>query len=97
LVTFLATAIFGLILAVRRDYALLFNFPINLLFWHVEAGIVMTVVSVFHLSWHFHYYRDLLKSSREKQPIAARQSEGVRDAGEKERTPSAPSPTGDSC
>jgi hypothetical protein len=43
----------------------LFSFPINLLFWHVEAGIVMTVVSVFHLSWHIGYYRDLLRRGRE--------------------------------
>ena len=64
LVTFLSTAIFGLILAVRRDYALLFSFPINLLFWHVESGIVMSVVSIFHLSWHLRYYRDLLKNGR---------------------------------
>lgn len=72
LVTFLITAVFGLILAVRRDYALLFAFPVNLLFWHVEAGIVMTVVSFFHLSWHLKYYRDLLRSAREKTRIARR-------------------------
>jgi len=67
LVTFLTTSVFGIILAIRRDYALLFSFPVNLLFWHVEAGIVMSVVSVFHLSWHFGYYRDLLRRSREAQ------------------------------
>ncbi len=66
LVTFLTTAVFGLILAIRRDYVLLFNSPVNLLFWHVEAGVVMTVVSLFHLSWHLGYYRDLLKRLREK-------------------------------
>ncbi len=66
LVTFLATAVFGLILAIRRDYLLLFNSPISLLFWHVEAGVVMTVVSLFHLSWHLGYYRDLLRRMRQK-------------------------------
>lgn len=66
LVTFLITGVLGLILAIKRDYALLFAFPINLIFWHVEAGIVMTVVSLFHLSWHMSYYRDLLKNVREK-------------------------------
>lgn len=61
LVTFLTTAVFGLILAIRRDYVLLWNSPVNLLFWHVEAGVAMTLVSIFHLSWHFSYYLDLFK------------------------------------
>ncbi len=67
LVTFLTTAVFGLILAIRRDYLLLFSSPVNLLFWHVEAGVVMTVVSLFHLSWHLKYYRDILRRIRDKE------------------------------
>jgi spermidine synthase len=67
LFTFLTTGIFGLILAIRRDYALIFRMPLNLLFWHVEAGVVMTIISLFHLSWHLSYYLDLLKAGREKQ------------------------------
>jgi uncharacterized membrane protein YsdA (DUF1294 family) len=70
LVTFLITGVFGLTMAIRRDYALLFSVPFNLIFWHVEAGVVMTVTSIFHLSWHLNYYRDLLKSSREKASTA---------------------------
>jgi hypothetical protein len=69
LVTFLFVGIFGLILAVRRDYILIFATRINLIFWHVEAGIVMTLISLFHLSWHLSYYRDLLKRSRESASI----------------------------
>ena len=66
LATFLITAIFGLTMAIRRDYVLLFSVPLNLIFWHVEAGVVMTVISLFHLSWHLTYYLDLLKSGRSK-------------------------------
>jgi hypothetical protein len=82
LATFLMTGIFGLILAIRRDYVLLFTMPINLLFWHVEAGVVMTVISLFHLSWHLTYYRDLFKSSREKVS-AAREAKRVQEANKK--------------
>ena len=64
LLTFLFTAVFGLTMAIRRDYVLMFEFPINLIFWHVEAGVVMTFVSVFHLSWHLTYYRDLFRVPR---------------------------------
>ena len=66
LVTFLTTAAFGLVLAIRRDYVLSFRIPFNLLFWHVEAGVVMTLISLFHLSWHLTYYRDLFKNGRER-------------------------------
>lgn len=82
LATFLMTGIFGLILAIRRDYALLFAMPINLLFWHVEAGVVMTVVSIFHLSWHLTYYRDLFKSRRDKLS-AGGETECVQEADRK--------------
>jgi hypothetical protein len=82
LATFLMTGIFGLILAIRRDYVLMFAMPINLLFWHVEAGVVMTVISLFHISWHLTYYRDLLKSSRGKVS-AAGETECVQEADKK--------------
>jgi hypothetical protein len=68
LVTFLTTAVFGLILAIRRDFVLLFSSPVNLLFWHVEAGVTMTLISLFHLSWHLTYYRDLFKKARKERP-----------------------------
>ncbi len=80
LVTFLSTGILGLLLAVRRDYVLTFSLPINMIFWHVEAGVVMTLTSLFHLSWHLTYYRDLLRSRRERGARAGRASaEGSAD------------------
>jgi hypothetical protein len=62
--TFLVTGIFGVILAIQIDYTLPFTIPIDLLFWHVEAGIVMTFISLFHMGWHFKYYRSLLRKTR---------------------------------
>jgi len=77
--SFLVVASFGLTMAIRRDYVLLFSVPFNLIFWHVEAGVVMTVVSVFHLSWHLTYYRDLFKRAREKES-ALRDAECIQEA-----------------
>lgn len=71
LATFLVTAVFGLILAIKRDYVLLFYSPINLVFWHVEAGVVMTLVSLFHLSWHFSYYLKLFKRGGVKRDVTS--------------------------
>ncbi|MBN1630380.1 MAG: hypothetical protein JW990_11495 [Thermoleophilia bacterium] len=82
--SFLVVASFGLTMAIRRDYVLLFSVPFNLIFWHVEAGVVMTVVSVFHLSWHLTYYRDLFKRAREKER-ALRDAECVQEAERVER------------
>lgn len=70
---------FGLTMAIRREYALLFSVPFNLIFWHVEAGVVMAVVSIFHLSWHLTYYRDLFKRARQKERVE-REAECVQEA-----------------
>ena len=64
LATFLVTGIFGLILTIQLDYRLPFQMPVNLLFWHVEAGIVMTLISIFHIAWHSKYYAKMLRTSR---------------------------------
>jgi len=79
LATFLITGIFGLVLAIRRDYILIFDTRINMIFWHVEAGIAMTLISLFHLSWHLGYYRDLFKRSRESAR-SEREAERIRKA-----------------
>jgi hypothetical protein len=62
--TFLITGIFGLILTIQLDYPLPFNIPIDLLFWHVEAGIAMSLISLFHLGWHFNYYKNVVRNAR---------------------------------
>jgi hypothetical protein len=79
LATFLITGIFGLILTIQLDYELPFTIPFDLLFWHVEAGVAMTLISIFHVSWHFNYYRNLLRRSR-KTVRAARAAEQARPA-----------------
>jgi hypothetical protein len=84
LATFLITGIFGLILTIQLDYTLPFSIPFNLLFWHVEAGIVMTLISLFHIGWHFNYYRNLLRSGR-KKVAAARELESARQAEDRLR------------
>jgi hypothetical protein len=66
LATFLITGIFGVILAIQLDYPLPFTIPIDLLFWHVEAGIVMTFISLFHMGWHFKYYKNVVRNARTK-------------------------------
>jgi spermidine synthase len=63
LITFLSTAMMGLVLAVQVNYKLNIPFIKELLKWHVNFGIGMTMVAVFHFLWHLDYYIKLLKGS----------------------------------
>lgn len=55
-ISFLVTAIIGLLLAFAIDNALPMVRYKDLIWYHVEFGIVMAFVSIFHLSWHLRYY-----------------------------------------
>ena len=61
LITFLVTAILGIILVLRANYKL--NIPIadELLVWHVNFGIGMAMVAIFHFLWHWDYYYRIIK------------------------------------
>ena len=63
LVTFVVTALFGLVGIVKINYKL--DIPQYDLFltWHVIFGIGMVIISLFHFSWHWKYY---FSRSREK-------------------------------
>jgi hypothetical protein len=58
----LATIVLGMLLVIRLEGAWVFRLPFNLIFWHVEAGIGLSVVSIFHILWHWKYYAKLFSS-----------------------------------
>ncbi len=64
-VTFLAAAATGVLLILRINYGFYLPFP-DLLHWHVEAGIAMAVISVFHIVWHWPYYKCIITRSAKK-------------------------------
>jgi len=58
-ITFLVSCGLGILLTLRvSGYAV--SLPSSAMFWHVEAGIAMTVISTFHIIWHRSYYRCIL-------------------------------------
>jgi len=61
LVTFLFTAIAGLLLALQATYKWDSPGLRQFLKWHVEAGTGMTFIALFHFSWHLRYYLSLFK------------------------------------
>ncbi len=61
LVSFLGTGISGVLLVLKISYGLQIGTQFNWLFWHVETGIVMTLISVFHIIWHLPYFKTYLR------------------------------------
>jgi len=61
LVSFVITVILALLLIIRINWGWYPVLPFNVLYWHVETGTVMAVVSVFHLVWNWRYYLAMLK------------------------------------
>ncbi len=61
LITFIVTALLGLVLAIQVNYKFKIPFLKQLLTLHVDFGIGMTMVAVFHFLWHWTYYLNLFK------------------------------------
>lgn len=64
LITFLISGILGILLVIKINFGIAILFPFNILFWHVEAGIAMAVISVFHIFWHWGYFKNLFMPSK---------------------------------
>ncbi len=64
IITFLFTAILGLILAFQVNYKIEIPFIKEILTIHVDFGIAMSFIAVFHLIWHIRYYIELLKPGK---------------------------------
>lgn len=61
--SFLISGITGILLILTTDYGIVFNLNFNLLFWHVEAGIILAVVLLFHIHIHWNRFRKILKET----------------------------------
>ena len=64
LLSFLGTGISGIVLVIRLNYGINIPFP-SALFLHVETGIVMAIVSVFHIAWHLKYFKSVFNVNKE--------------------------------
>jgi len=58
---FIVSCVLGSFLALRISNGLIIPLPFNMLYWHVEAGIAMTMISFFHIIWHWRYFVALVK------------------------------------
>ena len=56
LASFIVTALFGLLMALKVTYKWDIPFSGPVLRWHVETGIAMAFSALIHLTWHLGYY-----------------------------------------
>jgi len=61
LISFLGVGISGILLVLNLNYGFLVDWPFSMLFWHVETGVVMTLISIFHIFWHLPYFKSYFK------------------------------------
>jgi len=61
LISFILSGGLGIILSIIIDLKISLSFYPFLLWLHVESGIIMALVSIFHLFWHLPYYLAILK------------------------------------
>jgi len=61
LISFLISGVLGLILAFSIDQKISISWYLSFLWLHVEFGIVMALVSIFHIFWHLPYFVSLAK------------------------------------
>lgn len=64
LISFLVSGLLGVVLVLRINYQVVVPFPFNVLYWHVEAGILMAIISVFHILWHWRYFAAFFKGRK---------------------------------
>lgn len=59
LITFIVSCFLGILLVIRINTGWSLTLPFNMLYWHVEAGIAMTIISIFHILWHLPYFKKM--------------------------------------
>jgi len=56
LISFAATSILAIVWLLNIEYRLGINLGLNTSYWHIETGIVMILISIFHAAEHAKYY-----------------------------------------
>ncbi len=69
LLTFFTTAVLGIIMAFQVNYKLEMPVVEKLIVWHVDFGIGMSFIAIFHFTWHWTYYMKMLAGKGDARPV----------------------------
>lgn len=64
LITFLMSGILGLVLVFQINYNILDDWYMTFLELHVDFGISMAIISIFHVLWHTKYFLTMFKKRK---------------------------------
>ena len=67
LIAGLISCILGFLMVIHINYPFLGAKYLSFLKWHVEAGIAMTIIMLFHIAWHWQYYKNIFKKIKTKE------------------------------
>ena len=87
LIAFFVTAILGLILAIQVNYKIKLSFIKQLLTLHVDFGIGMTTIAIFHFIWHLNYYLNLFKKKNQKKKKDEEELKSIEEIAEGSEKP----------
>jgi len=61
LISAVVSVLLGLFLILSIDFNINISLPFNMLFWHVEAGIALGIIALFHIFWHWRYFAKMIR------------------------------------
>lgn len=64
--SFFGTALLGIIMAIGINYKLDIPWVDQITILHVDFGISMLMIAIFHFSWHIKYYTDIFRGKKYK-------------------------------
>lgn len=67
LITALVSCLLGFFLVFQINYGWKMEWFWKVKYYHVEFGIAMTIVALFHIFWHMNYWKSLFKKRDNKQ------------------------------
>lgn len=59
LISFIISCFLGIILIIQINYGIWPALRLEFLYWHVQVGIVMTLIGLFHALWHINYFKKI--------------------------------------
>lgn len=62
-ISFLFVGISGIILSILADYNLVLPSDFNLLFWHVEFGIILSITIILHIHIHWKKFLEIINAA----------------------------------
>ncbi len=65
LISFLVSGGFGLFLTFQINYDWDISIADDLTFWHVDVGVALFWIALFHILWHLNYFSKIFKSTKD--------------------------------